>query len=421
LRILLVGVDHKTAPLEVREVVSFSKQQTSLALPGLQRRVGEAVILSTCNRTEVYATAENPDAAAEHIARYVAEFHGLSRDTIDPHLNTIVDEDAVQHLFRVASGLDSMIIGEPQILGQVRDALATASNADCVGAPLNGLFHAAVKSGRRVREETEISRNPLSISYAGVRLAKGELGSLEGRRVLLIGAGDAGRLAAVALGASGVRNLLIANRTLARSQDLAAELSGTAVPFDEISDVLRQVDIVISATDAPEYVLSASAVSQALKASNGSGGKLFLFDLAVPRDVEPAVAQLPNVRLFNIDDLSSIAEENLRDRKREARAAEGIVEDELGRFARWWDSLDSDSMIRALRSQAEDIRRHELERAMKRLAALPEDDLEVLEAMTRSIVNRLMHDPTMFLKHKATTTQLDAARLLFGLGEEEDR
>jgi glutamyl-tRNA reductase len=421
LRILLVGVDHKTAPLQIREVVSFSKEQTSLALPDLQRRIGEAVILSTCNRTEVYAAAANPEAAAEHIGRFIVGFHGLPRESIAPHLNTAVDGDVAQHLFRVASGLDSMIVGEPQILGQVRDALATASNADSVGAALNGLFHAAVKSGRRVREETEISRNPLSISYAGVRLAKRELGGLEGRRVLLVGAGDAGRLVAVALRSSGVRDLQIANRTMSRSEDLAAELSGAAVPFEEIPNALKRVDIVISATDAPEYILSTAMVSDALHSANGSGGRLFMFDLAVPRDVEPSVAELPKVRLFNIDDLSSIAEDNLQERKRAAQDAERIVEDELARFGRWWDSLDSEAMVRSMRMRAEDIRQQEIERALRHLMSSSDGDRDVMEAMTRSIVNRLLHDPTMFLKHKASTAQLDAARLMFGLDDEEDR
>ncbi len=421
MRILLVGVDYKTAPLQIREVVSFSKEQTSLALPDLQRRIGEAVILSTCNRTEVYAAAANPEAAAEHIGRFIVGFHGLPRESIAPHLNTAVDGDVAQHLFRVASGLDSMIVGEPQILGQVRDALATASNADSVGAALNGLFHAAVKSGRRVREETEISRNPLSISYAGVRLAKRELGGLEGRRVLLVGAGDAGRLVAVALRSSGVRDLQIANRTMSRSEDLAAELSGAAVPFEEIPNALKRVDIVISATDAPEYILSTAMVSDALHSANGSGGRLFMFDLAVPRDVEPSVAELPKVRLFNIDDLSSIAEDNLQERKRAAQDAERIVEDELARFGRWWDSLDSEAMVRSMRMRAEDIRQQEIERALRHLMSSSDGDRDVMEAMTRSIVNRLLHDPTMFLKHKASTAQLDAARLMFGLDDEEDR
>tara|TARA_B100001971_G_scaffold54141_1_gene49252 strand:- start:9952 stop:11160 length:1209 start_codon:yes stop_codon:yes gene_type:complete len=402
-------------------VVSFSKEQTSLALPDLQRRIGEAVILSTCNRTEVYAAAANPEAAAEHIGRFIVGFHGLPRESIAPHLNTAVDGDVAQHLFRVASGLDSMIVGEPQILGQVRDALATASNADSVGAALNGLFHAAVKSGRRVREETEISRNPLSISYAGVRLAKRELGGLEGRRVLLVGAGDAGRLVAVALRSSGVRDLQIANRTMSRSEDLAAELSGAAVPFEEIPNALKRVDIVISATDAPEYILSTAMVSDALHSANGSGGRLFMFDLAVPRDVEPSVAELPKVRLFNIDDLSSIAEDNLQERKRAAQDAERIVEDELARFGRWWDSLDSEAMVRSMRMRAEDIRQQEIERALRHLMSSSDGDRDVMEAMTRSIVNRLLHDPTMFLKHKASTAQLDAARLMFGLDDEEDR
>jgi len=223
------------------------------------------------------------------------------------------------------------------------------------------------------------------------------------------------------LRSSGVRDLQIANRTMSRSEDLAAELSGAAVPFEEIPNALKRVDIVISATDAPEYILSTAMVSDALHSANGSGGRLFMFDLAVPRDVEPSVAELPKVRLFNIDDLSSIAEDNLQERKRAAQDAERIVEDELARFGRWWDSLDSEAMVRSMRMRAEDIRQQEIERALRHLMSSSDGDRDVMEAMTRSIVNRLLHDPTMFLKHKASTAQLDAARLMFGLDDEEDR
>jgi glutamyl-tRNA reductase len=413
-QILLIGVNHKTAPLQVREAVSFSKDQLAVALPEFRRSVGEGLILSTCNRTEVYATADDTEAAADSAGRFLATFHGVPRESLTPHLRELVGDEAVQHLFRVASGLDSMIIGESQILGQVRDALTAASEANSVDTPLVGLFHAAVKTGRRAREETDIGRNALSISYAGVNLASKVLGGLEGRKALLIGAGEAGKLVAVALRTSGVGDLMIANRTTARSEELASELAGEVVTFDSIPDALGEVDIAIVATDAPEYIIPRAMVERSLAAST-SDRTLFIFDLAVPRDVEPSAGELQGVKLFNIDDLSSVAAENRRNRQNAADDAERIVQDELGRFKSWWESLDAEPMIRALRLRAESVREHEFDRAVKNMPGLSDDDRTVLEALTRSIVNRLLHDPTVYLKHRATKSELDAARLLFGL------
>jgi len=413
-QILLIGVNHKTAPLHVREAVSFSKDQLAAALPELRRSVGEGLILSTCNRTEVYATADDPESAAASAGRFLATFHGVSHELLTPHLRQLVDDEAVHHLFRVTSGLDSMIIGESQILGQVRDALTAASEANSVDTPLVGLFHAAVRTGRRAREETDIGRNALSISYAGVNLASKVLGGLEGRKALLIGAGEAGKLVAVALRTSGVGDLMIANRTVDRSTEMASELAGDVVTYDSIQDALGEVDIAIVATDAPEYIVSRDMVERSL-ASSPSDRTLFIFDLAVPRNVEPSAGELQGVKLFNIDDLGSIASENRRNRQNAADDAEQIVQDELGRFMSWWKSLDAEPMIRALRLRAETVREQELDRAVKNMPGLSDDDHRVLETLTRSIVNRLLHDPTVYLKHQATKSELDAARLLFGL------
>ena len=414
MRILLLGVNHRTVPLDVREAVSFSKSKVIEALPALENIAGEAVVLSTCNRTEIYVTASDEVKTAPRLDRFLTEFHGLPSKILTPHLIQTLDADAVRHLFRVASGLDSMIIGESEILGQVRDSLTIASEAETVRSPLLGLFHAAVRTGRKTREETEISRNAMSVSSAGVRLAKRTLGALEGRRALLIGAGEAGRLVARALRLAGVDELIIANRTRARSESLAEELTGSVVDFEAIQTTLERVDIAILATDAPEYIVTSQMVSESQRHAPADR-KLFIFDLAVPRDVEPSVTHIPKVELFNIDDLSSIAEDNLKDRKRAAVEAEGIVEDEVQRFMRWWDSLDAEPMVRELRIQAEDIRQQEIARALKRLDDLDDDQRAVLQAMTRSIVNRVLHDPTKFLKHEATTSQLDAARKLFRL------
>lgn len=390
-----------------------------MALPELRRAVGNGLILSTCNRTEVYATTEDAEGVGARAGQFLSAFHGVPYDSIEPHLQQLLDDKAAHHLFRVASGLDSMIIGESQILGQVSNALAAASEAKSVDTSMAGLFHAAVRAGRRAREETNIGRNALSISYAGVKLASNVFGDLEGRKALLIGAGETGKLVAAALRSTGVRELIIANRTSARSDELACELGGATVDFDSIQDVLGEVDIVITATEAPEYIISRSMVEHSLELPRPDR-PLFIFDLAIPRDVEPSSGNLPNVKLFNIDDLASIAKDNQRKRQSSAADAERIVNEELTRFMSWWESLDAEPMIRALRMRAETVREQELERAIKRLPDLNYASQRVLEALTKSIVNRLLHDPTVFLKTRATKNELDTARLLYGLWGEED-
>ncbi|MCH7745421.1 MAG: glutamyl-tRNA reductase, partial [Chloroflexi bacterium] len=408
MRITLIGLNHKSAPLEVREQVSFSKSQLEEALPLLKDRIGESVILSTCNRTEFYAVGENPARIAEQVRLFIADYHGISAKIISQHLYEYTDADAVRHLLRVASGLDSMIIGESQILGQVRDSLSAASDAQSVQTALLGLFHAAVRTGRRVRDETDVGRNALSISYAGVQLAQRTLGTLSGRKALLIGAGEAGQLVAKALRTVGIADLMIANRTLSRAEDLTQSLGGRAVPFSEIESALGEADIVISATDSPEFVITTAMASSAV---NGRGeAPLFLFDLAVPRDVDPQVADLPGLKLFNIDDLFSIAEENLEERKRAAVDAEAIVEDELVRFMAWWDSLDAVPIIKTLRQHAEEVRIRELERALRKVPNLSDEQREVMDALTTSIVNKLLHDPIASLKQQTDKSQLQAAR-----------
>ena len=418
MHILLTGLNHVTAPLEVRERVSFSKEQLPDALPMLVDGVGEGVILSTCNRTEVYTVAEEPTEAIDGIHGFLAEYHALEPHLLATHLYDRIDSDAVHHLFKVAGGLDSMILGESQILGQVRDALTAASKSHSLSAPVSRLFHRAIRTGRRVREDTDLGRNPLSISYAAVQLAQRVLGNLRGLRVLLLGAGDAGQLVATALRTTGASDLMIANRTPRRGEELARSLNGSVVPFEEVGPALADADIVIAATEAPDYVLSRDAIASAAAERNGRA--MFLFDLSVPRNIEPQAETVDNVSLFNIDDLSSIAEENLEERKVAAAEAEAIVEDEVARFMTWWDSLEAVPLIRALRQRAERIRRGELDRALRRRPDLSQRDVELLEAMTSSIINRLLHDPTVSLKQRASQSHLRAARDLFKLWDDPE-
>ena len=418
MEILLVGLNHKTAPLEVRESVSFLQDQLPEALKILGHRVGEGVILSTCNRTEIYTVAREHEQGAGKVLDFIAEFHGLSVDSVAPHLYEHVGETAVRHLFRVAAGLDSMIIGESQILGQVRDALSVASESASVSVSTVGLFHAAVRAGRRAREDTDVGRNPLSISFAAVKLAQRILGGLDGRRVLLVGAGEAGQLVARALRTVGVADLVIANRTQSRAEELADYLGGRVIPFSELRSALNEVDIVISATDAPEHVITRDMVSQARLERDGTG--LFLFDLAMPRDIDPDVGNIGAVSLYNMDDLSAIAEENLEERKKAAEDAEVVVDGEVRRFMDWWRSLDVMPVIRSLRRQAEDIRGRELEKALGLMKDISPGDSKVVEALTRSIVDKLLHAPTESLRQGADKAQLAAAMDLFRLWDGND-
>lgn len=412
-QILLVGLSHKSAPLEVRESVSFRSSQILEALPVLRNELGEAVILSTCNRSEIYTVTDNPVQAADCIQQFVAQYHELPADSIAPHLYSRTGQDAVKHLFSVSSGLDSLIVGESQILGQVRDALSASNEAKAVNSATVRLFHAALRVGRRVRQETNISRNPLSISYAGVRLARRVLGDLSDKRALLIGAGEAGSLVARALRTVGIGDLMIANRTESKARELAAYLSSRVVPFENLDDALQSTDIVIAATDSPGYIVTTS-MGSSLHRMPGDP-PLFAFDLAIPRDIDPQIAAEFGVRLFNIEDLSAIAEENLAQRRRSADDAEVIIDEEVTRFMKWWDSLDVLPTIKAIRRNAEDIRERELAKALGMLDELTPESRQVVETLTRSIVNKILHDPTDSLKNGATKSQLRAAKDLFRL------
>ena len=415
-QILLVGLSHKSAPLELRESVSFKSDQILESLPALRDELGEAVILSTCNRSEIYTVTDDHTDDISRIHNFIAEYHELPIDRIKSHMYSRSGADAVRHLFRVSSGLDSMIVGESEILGQVRGALRAATEAkstDTANTACGRLFHAALRVGRRARLETNIGRNPLSISYAGVRLAQRVLGDLADKRVLLIGAGEAGSLVARALRTVGVGDLMIANRTVSKAEELADYLSSRVVPFERLEDSLRVADIAIAATDSPSYVIT-SAMREALYRSPHES-PLFAFDLAVPRDIDPAVQTDFGVRLFNIEDLSAIAEENMAERQRAAADAEVIVNDEVVKFMKWWDSLDVLQTVKAIRQNAEEIRRRELAKALGILEDLTPENRQIVDTLSRSIVNKILHDPTDSLRNGATKSQIRAAKDLFRL------
>jgi len=415
--IVVVGVSHRTAPLEVREALAVPRERMAEVLARLrgEARLAEAMILSTCNRVEVYGRAVEGDPV-DSIAGFFASFHGKAPAELEPFLYRISGDAAVRHAFRVAASLDSMVLGEPQILGQVKDAYQLAEEAASLGGGLNALRNRSLAAAKRARTETAIGHNAVSVSYVAVELARKIFGSLRERNVLIVGAGKMSELAAKHLVRNGARATVLGGRTFLRAEELAAALGGRAVPFEGLRGELAKADIVISGTSASGLVIHREDVEAARQ---GRQRPLFLIDIAVPRDIEAAVRKLDGVFLYDLDDLKSVAEANLRERQKEATAAEAIVEDEVLDFLSWEKTLDVTPLITALRHRAEAIRREELARARKRLGPLSPEQEAALEAATSAIVNKLLHAPTTQLKELAKNGHpagaMEMVRKLLGL------
>ena len=402
--LVLVGTSHRLSPVEVRERVAFDLAGSEALARGLAGE-GEAVCLSTCNRTELYLVDRDPEAAETRAAE------ALLGDEVE--LYRMTDEAAALHLFRVAAGLDSLVPGEGEILGQVRDAYEAGAH----GPVLDRLFREALRVGKKVRTETAINESPASVSSAAAALAQQVFGDLCGCRVLLVGAGEVGELAARALTARGATIAAVTSRTQASAQKLAAAFDARPIPFDGFAAELGHADVVVSSTAASEPVLSRDQVP------DRKGRPLFVIDLAVPRDVEPGVAQLEDCYLYDIDDLQAVVRESLSGRRREAERAEAIVEHEAERFRDWQASLQVVPAIASLRERAESIRSGELAKAESRLEGLSESQRRTVESLTTQIVNKLLHVPIVRLKQAAATEgtgYVEVARDLFGLPDDEN-
>jgi glutamyl-tRNA reductase len=394
-----VGLNHLTAPVEEREKVAFSAEDLPDALNRLHGELGNAVVISTCNRTELYATTAGGAHEADRLLDALSACKGTQ---LHPRLTYFLSHDeAVRHLFRVAAGIDSMVLGESQILGQVRDAMSAATLAGSLNGVLSRLCHAALRVGKRVRSQTKIGRYAVSVSSAAVALARQTVGTLEGKTVLVISAGSTGELAANSLAESGAERILVTNRTPQRAAALAGKIGGETVSFSRLPRALAESDIVISGTGAGDFILRPETVASA--AANRNGNDLLLLDVAVPRDIDPAVRELSGVRLFDIDDIEAVSRANLRGRRSEVLRVEAHVEDEVEDFRNWWRSLDVVPVIAALRDRAEEIRDRELERALRRLPDLDDEQRERIEAMTRAIVKKMLDRPIARLKDGADT------------------
>lgn len=413
--LLTVGLNHNTAPLAVRETVAFPPAQCQEALAGLVRlpQVAEGAILSTCNRTELYTVSR--DANDEALRHWLCDQRGLDAAGLAPHFYVYRDRDSIRHTLRVAAGLDSMILGEPQILGQMKDAFRQAREAHSAGPLLTRLFEHSFAVAKSVRSETGIGANPVSVAYAGVGLARQIFSDFGETTAMMIGVGDTIELTTRHLAEAGLHRLIFANRNLERAQALAQRFKGYAIPLEDIDAHLAEADMVVTATAAPTYVVSLKTVREAVRERRRK--PIFMLDLAVPRDVEPTVGELEDIYLYTVDDLQGVIQENLSSRRQAALLADSMIDARIDEFYAWLDSRSAADTIRELRREAENRGEEVLAKAQRMLAAgkTPE---EVMAFVTHTLTNKLIHEPTAALRHARGEEQrelLDSIRRLYGL------
>jgi glutamyl-tRNA reductase len=420
IRLFAIGLSHRTAPIDLREKVDFAREGVGQALSELASRqfAREAVVLSTCNRAEVYVAAESDDALPP-LARFFAEYHGVDPAEVQPHLYVHQGVEAARHLFRVAAGLDSLVVGEPQILGQVKSAYTKASEEHYTGTVLNRLFHVAFTAGKRVRSETGLGEGAVSVSYAAIALAKKIFGSLEPLHVLILGTGEMGKLTGRHLQAQHVKRITMASRTRASTERIAPQVGADVVDWSEILTAMERADILVSATGAPQAILNRGMIDGVMRARRER--PLFIIDIALPRDVEPDVGSLEQVFLYNVDDLHGIVNENMARRNEELAHAAAIVEDEASRFAAWLQSREIIPTVVALRERFEDIRQTELKRLQAKMTGLPPEAQSQVDHITKLIVEKLLLTPTEQLKSVSDEAMAaaysDALNRLFSLAE----
>jgi glutamyl-tRNA reductase len=420
MHLIVVGLSHKTAPVEIREKLAVPESRLGEALTRLCSYPGvrEGMVLSTCNRVEVYSVVDDVESGYGRIQEFLADTHlALSSEQLTPHLYWHTGDRAIAHLFRVAASLDSMIIGESQILGQLKDAFEVALAHKTTGVIMNKVVRKAISVAKRVRTETRISEMAVSVSYAAVELAKKIFSNLGEKTVLLVGAGEMAKLAARHLIAQGVRHIRITTRTPQHAVDLATRFGGTPVPFDQFKDEMAAADIVLVSTGASHYLIGAEDVHRAVR--ERMNRPMFLIDISVPRNIDPAVRHVDNAFLFDIDDLKQRVEQNRAERLHEAEKAERMVAEEVGTLQEWLKSLEVTPTIVALRNRVEAIKRAELDKTLGRLAHLPHEDRELVEGLAASIVNKLIHSTMITLKSEANSSSgvafIEAARRFFNL------
>jgi glutamyl-tRNA reductase len=425
MHILVVGLNYKSAPVEIREKVSFQPAALAEATSSLrkQKSIMECVILSTCNRTEIYAVADQLHTGRYYIKSFLADWFNLKAEELSPFLSIREGEAAVEHLFRVSAGLDSMIIGETQILGQMKDSFLEAQKLSATGTIFNKLMKQAVTFAKKCHSETDIGENAVSVSYAAVELAKKIFGGLENKTILIVGAGKMGELTAKHLHSSGGNEVLVINRTFEKAKEVAEKFHGVAHPFSQIEQLLIRADIVISSTGATDYVITKEMAAPAAKKRKGN--PLFMVDIAVPRDLDPSLHELDNIFLYDIDDLEGIVESNLAERKKEAEKIELMIEEEIVEFQSWVSMLGVVPLISALREKALSIQAETMESIERKLPDLSDREKKILSKHTKSIVNQLLRDPVTRAKEIAgqpgAEEQLKLFTEIFALEEYMDK
>jgi glutamyl-tRNA reductase len=428
MQLLTIGINHHTAPVALRERVAFPLEQIQPALSTLTGifmgrqapNTPEAAILSTCNRTELYCATDDR-AARDAAVRWLAEFHGIAPDELAPHVYTLPQSEAVRHAFRVASGLDSMVLGETQIVGQMKNAVRTASEAGALGTYLNQLFQRTFAVAKEVRTTTEIGAQSVSMAAAAVRLAQRIFESIADQKVLFIGAGEMIELCAAHFSAQSPRELVIANRTAERGAKLAERFGGRAMPLSELPTRMHEFDIIVSCTASTLPIIGLGAVERAVKARRHR--PIFMVDLAVPRDIEQEVGELKDVFLYTVDDLGAIVREGNASRQAAVAQAEAIIETRVQNFMQWLDSRSVVPIIRHMHTQADALRRAEVERAQKMLAR-GDDPAAVLDALSQALTNKLIHGPTSALNRTSGTEReqlIDLMRGFYAHGPRTER
>ncbi len=417
--LITLGLNHKTAPLELREQLAFTPQTLPEALHSLKKLaiVEEAAILSTCNRTELYCVVSDTDEQGSNntdmtLIQWFSQFHGMDGLQISKHLYLHKHEETIRHAMEVASGLDSMILGEPQIVGQMKDAYALASKQGTIGRLLGKLYERAFAVSKQVRTDTEIGSNPVSVAFASVSLAKQIFGELSESTAMLIGAGETIELTARHLHSQGIKHMIIANRSVDRAQRLAEEFNGEAIGLQHIGEHLHRCDIVIASTASPLPILGKGTVERALKKRKRN--PIFMVDLAVPRDVEPEVSELDDVYLYSVDDLQSVIEQNLQSRQEAAQQAGEIIDNQVATFLEWQRSLGAVDVIAEIRSNTQLISQEVLKKAKKQLAT-GQDAEKVLEFLTHTLTNKFLHQPSIRLRQASQDNQDDILELAYDL------
>jgi glutamyl-tRNA reductase len=422
MKTVVIGLNHKTADVDLREKLAFNGQKLEEGIRQIRElpEIKETVIVSTCNRVEIYLTVKDVEKAFASVKDFFVRFFEIRRESLDNALYLYHDMQAVRHIFRVSSSLDSMVVGEPQILGQLKDAFEFALERKTTGVLLNRLLKKSISVAKRVRTETKIAENAVSISFAAVELAKKIFADLSEKTFMLLGAGEMAELAAKHMINNGVKDIVIANRTYETGCNLAKEFNGRAIRFDDYLNELTHADILVCSTGAQNYVLLKDQMQKVMKERKNR--PVFLIDISVPRNIDPEINDLDNVYLYDVDDLKGVVDTNIIERQKEAKKAEDIIEEEIETFKKWLSSLDSVPTVIALREKAEAIRKEEVEKLLNRFPEIGEKEKKAIEGMASSITNKLIHAPSVALREDSEDKDIMIATIkrLYGLNGEDD-